>query len=92
MGTAFEQQLSVLFMDDGVFPLLKDQNSDEIGLKNFSPTYKALSLYGVENVYVDKESLKERAISLDDLVISVEPKSTEEIAHIMEQQDIIFNF
>lgn len=79
-------------MDDGVFPLLKDQNSDDIGLKNFSPTYGALSLYGVENIYVDEESLIERNLGIDNLSIKVELQTTNEIHYLMGQQDVILNF
>lgn len=92
VGAAFEQTISVLFLDDGVFPLLKNQDSDDISLKNFSLTYKALSLYGVENIYVDEESLRERGIGLDDLVINAELKTTDEVRLLMEQQDVILNF
>ncbi|MCK5609086.1 sulfurtransferase complex subunit TusC [Candidatus Pacearchaeota archaeon] len=91
-GAAFEQRISILFLDDGVFPLLKEQNSGDIGLKDFSPTYNALSLYGVENIYVDEESLIERGIASDELSIKVELKTTKEVCLIMEQQDVIFNF
>ena len=57
IGAAFEQDVSVVFMDDGVFQIVKGQDTAGIGMKNFSPTYRALEMYDVEKLYVSKESL-----------------------------------
>ena len=38
IGAAFEQDVSLAFVDDGVFQLTNGQNTDGIGVKNFSPT------------------------------------------------------
>ena len=38
IGAAFEQDVSLAFMDDGVFQLTKGQDTTGIGMKNFSPT------------------------------------------------------
>ena len=32
---AFDQDVSLAFLDDGVFQLTKNQNTDGIGMKNF---------------------------------------------------------
>ncbi len=69
IGAAFEQDVSLAFMDDGVFQLTKGQNTAGIGMKNFSPTYTALGDYDVNKIYVDKESLEERGLTPDDLKI-----------------------
>ena len=67
IGAAFEQDVSLAFIDDGVFQLTKGQDTKGIGMKNFSPTYSALGDYEVTKVYVEKESLEERGLTLDDL-------------------------
>ena len=36
IGAAFEQDVSVVFMDDGVFQITKGQDTAGIGMKNFS--------------------------------------------------------
>ena len=36
IGAAFEQDVSLAFIDDGVFQLKKDQDTSEINTKNFS--------------------------------------------------------
>ena len=42
IGAAFDQDVSLAFVDDGVYQLTKDQSTDGIGMKNFSKTYTAL--------------------------------------------------
>ncbi len=91
-ATAFEQRVTVLFLDDGVFQLVKNQNTDALGVKNFSPTYKALEMYEVERVVVERESLDRRGISEDDLIIPVEVLAEDEISELFESHDILLNF
>ena len=51
IGAAFEQDVSVAFVDDGVYQLKKGQDTKEVDMKNFSPTYRALEMrIGIENV------------------------------------------
>ncbi|MCB1875914.1 MAG: sulfurtransferase complex subunit TusC [Chromatiales bacterium] len=106
IGAAFEQDVSLAFVDDGVFQLTKGQNTKGIGMKDFSPTYRALGDYDVNKLYVEKESLEERGLSLDDLMPltyededddyaekdSIRVVSRAEMAQIMDEQDVILSF
>lgn len=92
IGAAFEQDVSMVFLDDGVFQLKKGQNTEESGMKNFSPTYRALEMYDVEKLYVEKESMEQRGLSEDDLIVAVEVLSSPELADLMEQQDVILDY
>ena len=65
---AFDQEVSLAFLDDGVYQLLKDQDTVELGRKNFSATYKALGDYEINKLYVEKESLEARGLTIDDLM------------------------
>lgn len=89
---AFDQDVSMVFADDGVFQIKKDQETSGINMKNFSPTYRALEGYEVEKVYAEKESLEARGLSEDDLVIPVEVLSAAELAELMDAQDVIVSF
>ena len=89
---AFDQDVSMVFADDGVFQTKKDQETSGINMKNFSPTYRALEGYEVEKVYAEKESLEARGLSEDDLVIPVEVLSAAELAELMDTQDVIVSF
>jgi len=92
IGAAFEQDVSMVFIDDGVYELKKGQDTKAIDMKNFSPTYRALEMYDVEKLYVEKESMDARGLTEDDLVVPVEVMSTEELANLMEEQDVVLSF
>ena len=89
---AFDQDVSMIFIDDGVFQIKKDQETSGINMKNFSPTYRALEGYEVEKIYAERESLLARGIDEDDLVIPVEILTASEIAELMDAQDVIVSF
>lgn len=91
IAAAFDQDVTVVFADDGVYQLKKDQDTAAIGMKNFSPTYRALDDYDVEKLYVEKESLEARGLTADDLVVPVEVKSAAELREIMAAQDVILS-
>ena len=106
IGAAFEQDVSVAFVDDGVYQLCKGQDTTGLGIKNFSATYRALGDYDVNKLYVEKESLDARGLTLDDLMPlkyedenddyaekdSIRVVSSQELAEILEQQEVLFNF
>lgn len=92
IGAAFDQDVSMVFIDDGIFEIKKGQDTAEIGMKNFSPTYRALEMYDVEKLYVSQESLAERGLTEDDLLVDVEVMPDSQIADLMDEQDVIFTF
>jgi len=106
IGAAFEQDVSLAFIGDGVYQLAKGQDTKGIGMKNFSPTYAALGDYDVNKIYVEKESLEERGLSLDDLQHlvwedededwaekdSIKLVSRSELADVIDDQDVVLSF
>ena len=106
IAAAFEQDVALVFIDDGVYQLLQNQDTSALGNKNFSPTYRALGDYDVNQIYVEQESLELRGLSKEDLMPltyededddwaekdSIHVVSSAELADIIEQQDVILNF
>ena len=92
IAATFDQDCSLVFLDDGVYELVKGQNTKGIGLKNFSPTYRALEGYDIEKLYVERESLEARGLTADDLLVPVQVLSGPEMAELMVQQDVILSF
>ena len=106
IGAAFEQDVSMAFIDDGVYQLTKGQDTTGLEMKNFSPTYSALGDYEVTKIYIEKESLEERGLTLDDLQHltwededddwaekdSIKLVSRAEMVQIFADQDVFFNF
>ncbi len=89
---AFDQDVSLLFIDDGVYQLKKGQDTKGIGMKNFSPTYRALDGYDVEKVYVDKESMELRGLNEDAFIIPVEVLDATQVGDLIRRQDVILTF
>jgi len=92
VAAAFEQDVSVVFLDDGVYQIKKGQDTLGIGVKNFSPAFRALEGYDVEKLYVEKESLISRGLTEHDLIVPVMLKDRKEIAELMDGQDVILTF
>jgi len=106
IGAAFEQDVELAFIDDGVYQIVKGQETDGIGAKNFSATYKALGDYEVTKFYVEAESLAERGLTADNLMEimyededddwaekpSIKIVNRAEMAEIMSAQDVILSF
>ncbi len=88
---AYEQDLSVVFIGDGVYALKKGQDTSGIGIKGFSRTFMALDGYDVEKLYVDRLSLEERGLTEEDLVVDVEVLDAEETGRLMQEQDVIIH-
>jgi tRNA 2-thiouridine synthesizing protein C len=92
ISAAFDQDVSLVFLDDGVYELVKGQDTKAIGVKNFSPTYRALEGYDIEKLYVERESLAARGLTEESLVVPVDVLSAQEIAALMAEQDVVISF
>lgn len=80
-------------MDDGVFQLLKNQQSQLIDQKNIGSILPALALYGIENVYVHQESLDARAIKLDEIIFDApQLLNNKGIGSLLNEQDQLLSF
>lgn len=95
ISAAFDQDVSLAFIDDGVYEIKKDQKttvSSGIGVKDFSKTYRALEDYDITKLYVDQMSMEERGLTPDDFIVPVEVLDSAQMAEMMEQQDVILSF
>ena len=88
----FDQDVSLVFMDDGVYELVKGQQTKGIGIKNFSPSYRALEGYDIEKLYVDQASLDQRGLTEADLLVPVEVLNDQQMGELMAQQDVVLSF
>jgi len=106
IGAAFEQDVSLAFLDDGVFQLMNGQDATAAGMKNFSKIYRALGDYEVRKLYVEKDSLDLRGLTIDDLMpITYEDEDDDynekpslilvdkaEMAKLIADQDVVLSF
>jgi tRNA 2-thiouridine synthesizing protein C len=106
IGAAFDQEVSLMFVDDGVYQLVKGSKPADIEMKNFTPTYRTLGDYGVRHMYVDQASLEARGLTQDDLIEVawedweteeevdniVEPVDSAKLADLLAESDVVFSF
>lgn len=99
----YNMDLSVVFMDDGVLALQPGQDTKQLGIKGFMASLGALVDWEVTNVYVDRQSLKERNIAEGAIVAIGKDEASEapirpkvldsaEIAAMMAAQHSIVSF
>jgi len=106
IGAAFDQEVSLAFIDDGVFQLKTGQDTAAAGLKNFTAAFAALGDYEVKRIYVEAESLARRGLTADDLMPLMYEDEDDDYAEkplieiidkdalvdLIELQDVLLNF
>jgi tRNA 2-thiouridine synthesizing protein C len=84
---AFDEQISLLFIGQGVWNLTNEQMPKLIGLKEFSRLFKGLELYDIEQVYLCEASMNKYQLTLDNLMINPELLSVDQIKQLIAEQD-----
>ena len=106
IAAAFDQEVSLMFADDGVYQLVKGGDTSDSDMKNFMPTYRTLGDYGVRHMYVDQASLDARGLTTDDLIQVewedweteeevdniVEAVDTETVSKLLAESEVVFSF
>ena len=89
-SAVFDQKIRLVFMDDGVYQLQKNQQAKLIDNKDISAAFSALPLYDVHDIYVDEEALQARYLSEDELVIPVQTVDAKAIARLIADSDLVY--
>lgn len=92
IGASFEQDVSVLFLENGVFQLLNGQNTQSTGIKQFTKTFKVLADFGVEHCYAHDLSLQARGLEQSQLMIDTQVLSSEQVRSLIAEQHRVFTF
>ena len=69
---AFDQQVNMIFVDAGINNLIEGQTASKLNDKNHVDIIRGLEFYDIENIYLEKESLDNTRLRIDDLIPSVE--------------------
>ncbi len=88
----FEMDISVIFVDDGVYTLVKGQAPEALDMKALGEGFPMLPDFGVEKFYVHDQSLNERGLSADDLVVDVEILDDAGVARLLEVSGAVLPF
>lgn len=85
VGAVFEQKVSALFIDEGVFQLIDSGETQG----NVARGYRALPTYDVSDVFVDGDSLKQRGLAVDSLAIPVRALTRGDVRKLVAGQDVV---
>lgn len=92
ISASFDNQVSVLFVDDGIFQLLSGQNVIPSGRKAYTKTFGALADFELNQIYIDRTSAKARGVDIGQLDIQAQMLDSLEVANMIAQQDRVFHF
>lgn len=88
---AFDQQVNIMLLDDGVFFLKKNQKPARAGLKDISAILKALPLYNIDTIYAETESLMEKGLTETELTGHIMKIDRKDAGTFFNQFDLIIN-
>ncbi len=88
----FEMDVSVVFVDDGVYALVKGQDPAGLDMKPLGDAFPVLADFGVTKFYVHDDSLTERGLTPDDLVMDVEIVDGAGAAQVLESAGLVLPF
>jgi len=88
----FEMDINVVFVDDGVYALVKGQDPAKLDMKPLGDGFPMLPDFDVHKFYVHDRSLSERGLTPDDLVMDVEIVDDERVAQILRSSGIVLPF
>ncbi len=86
---AFDQPVSLLFLDQGVFQIKKKQNSELINEKNTTAIFKAMEIYDIHDVFSEVESLQSHGLKPGDLFLPVKEIFRKEVSLFINKFDMV---
>lgn len=79
-----------MLLDDAVFAVKAHQQPEKYQAKDTAAIFRALEIYEVTALYVERESLQERGLEVADLSLPVQEVQRCEVASLMKQYQIVF--
>ncbi|MBV1905965.1 MAG: sulfurtransferase complex subunit TusC [Pseudomonadales bacterium] len=84
----FDQQVSVLFLDDGVYQLCQ-HNASILGTRNVSKLCESLPMYDIDKIYVSEASLQQRGLQSRFLCLPFTNISSKDISALISSHEIV---
>lgn len=82
-SAVFGLEVSLLFQGEGVRYLVSDTHRESL---------KDLTIYGIENIYVDQQALKEHQLDDTHLVVPPTPLDNAAIGELLATQNTVLHF
>ena len=91
-AAAFEQTVSLLFMDDAVWQLYTGATAVHApACAELQPVYQALELYDINLLWVERESLLSRGIEPSSLLLPVQLIERSRVPELIRGTDYVLN-
>ncbi|WP_133406804.1 sulfurtransferase complex subunit TusC [Parashewanella tropica] len=87
LSASFDQQVTVIFVKQGILNLVKDQKPEAYGSKDYISTFKALPLYDVEDICCCADSLSLLGLTRSDLSMETDVLTKSDIADLIDRAD-----
>jgi tRNA 2-thiouridine synthesizing protein C len=91
-NAAFDQQISLLFMGDGVLQLQPGQDSHVLGVANVGRQLASLPLYDINTVYVDAEAAARYNMDLTGAPLNTQLMGGAEMRQLMAEHKHVLGF
>jgi tRNA 2-thiouridine synthesizing protein C len=88
----FDMDVALVFVDDGVYALVKGQNPEKLDMQPLGDGFPMLPEFGVDEFYVHRSSLEARGLSTDDLVVDVELLDDAGLAQLLAECGTVMPF
>lgn len=83
---AVDHQVSVIFSENAVYQLVKADDSAELMVKDFRRSFKLFELYDIEHLYICADSLRQRQLQVNELVLDLQPLESAELSQLLYTQ------
>ncbi len=90
--SVFEAPVTLLFMDDAVYQLLKGQAPAGIGQKNLNSIQQSLPLYDIDRLCVSESAMNKRGLTTDQLSLPAESVTADKIRGLMAEHTHVLSF
>jgi tRNA 2-thiouridine synthesizing protein C len=88
---AFDQQISLLFLDEAVFHLKTNQQPQLTEKKQVSALFNALEVFDINAIFLEAESLARYGLRPEDCGIPTKVISQADVADLIKHHNIVFS-
>ena len=87
---AFDQEVHLAFLDDGVYQLVPGQRPQLLGRRPLDEAFGELADLDIEHVWVERESLDERGLDSEKLTVTATVLDRRAMAELLSRMDAVF--
>ena len=100
-ASVFDQKISVLFMNEGIWQLHNHQQShgvkieninEKVERKNIAAQLESFPLYDITTIFVDAQAMKKFSIPKNELILKPLPVNDKKIRLLIAENDVVLTY